>query len=137
MDRILNKPFTAPLRAFAAAAAAAAAAAVVVALVLAACGSSSHTENAVSKAPPINRPCEQVASVLSDGPDPGADPIGYAQAQVLQLRLLKLSQPKLASAVAGLATAYQEFSQADGRRGQSAVKRAQKAVNAICPGAAN
>lgn len=132
MVRVLDQLLTRPARAVSACAVA-----VVAALALAACGSSSHTENAVSKSPPINRPCEQVASILSDGPDPGADPVGYAQAQVLQLRLLKISQPKLATAVSDLANAYQAFSQADGHGGQSAVKRTQKAVNAICPGAAN
>jgi hypothetical protein len=29
---------------------------------------------------------------LSDGQDPGADPVGYAQAQVLQLRQLTISE---------------------------------------------
>jgi hypothetical protein len=132
MTRVLDQPLARPVRAVTACVVA-----VVAALVLAACGSSSHTANLASKAPPINRPCEQVSSVLSDGPDPGADPVGYAQAQVLQLRMLKLSEPKLATAVAGLASAYQAFSQADGHSDQSAVNQAQKAVNAICPGAAN
>ncbi len=39
--------------------------------------------------PPARRSkqtCKQVEAVLSDGPDPEADPVGYAQAQILPLR---------------------------------------------------
>jgi len=107
---------------------------------LTACGSSSHpsTKRAAGfTVPPIDAPCQQVAAVLSDGPDPGADPVGYAQAQVLQLRLLKLSHSKLADAVDRLAWAYERFSASDGRAGTRAVNAAQNAVNVICPGAAN
>jgi hypothetical protein len=108
---------------------------------LAACGSSSHTSATTAagfKVPPIDAPCQQVAAVLSNGPDPGADPLGYAQAQIRQLRLLKLSEPKLAGAVSALASAYQRFSDTNGSAtAKVAVSKTSKAVNAICPGAAS
>ena len=106
---------------------------------LAACGSSSHSSTAasVAKAPPINSPCQQIQAVLSDGPDPSVDPVGYAQAQVLQLRKLDLHKPALAGAVRKLASAYQQFSESNGSSAdKTTVKAAVKAVNTICPGAA-
>jgi hypothetical protein len=109
------------------------------AAVLAGCGSSSHssTADSVAKAPPINSPCQQIQAVLSDGPDPSVDPVGYAQAQVLQLRKLHLDKPALAGAVSHLASAYQQFSQSNGSSNDKlTVKAAVKAVNTICPGAA-
>jgi hypothetical protein len=88
--------------------------------------------------PSIEAPCEQVAAVLSDGPDPGVDPVGYAQAQILQLRKLKLSGHRLGRAVLDLAAAYAGYARSDGtnRSAKVTVKRSEKAVNAICPGAA-
>jgi hypothetical protein len=87
---------------------------------------------------PINAPCQQVAAVLSDGPDPGADPVGYAQAQIIQLRKLKLSDKKLEREVRALASAYALYVETDGRSkaAKAAVNKAEKAVNATCPGAA-
>lgn len=90
-----------------------------------------------AKMPPIDAPCQQVAAVLSDGPDPGADPVGYAEAQILQLRKLKLSDTKLEKAVRDLASAYQAYVSADGKSktAKTAVRKAAKAVNTICPAA--
>jgi hypothetical protein len=111
--------------------------ATVTALALAACGSASHPAKATGfKVPPIEAPCQQVAAVLSDGPDPGADPVGYAQAQIIQLRDLKLSHTKLEKAVVALASAYQRYSNTHGKSepAKAAVNKTSKAVNAICPG---
>lgn len=82
-----------------------------------------------------------MADVLSDGPDPTADPAGYAEAQVLPLRQLTITgDPALAKAVAALAAAYQAYSTATGQANKAAalqVSSAEAAVNNICPGAAN
>ena len=56
--------------------------------------------------------------MLADGPDPDADPVGYAQAQVLPLRQLKISDTTLQKAVQKLATAYQAYAASD-RRSQT------------------
>ena len=109
---------------------------------LAAC-SSSATSSASSTAlygTSLSQQCTQVADVLSDGPDPDADPVGYAEAQVLPLRQLKLSDARLHADVLALASAYQTFSISTGSAGTAAaltVSKAEQAVNAICPGAAN
>jgi hypothetical protein len=84
--------------------------------------------------------CTAVADVLSDGPDPTADPVGYAQAQVLPLRQLKVTDAPLRAAVTALADAYQAYSTSTGSANTAAAVQASKAeaaVNAICPGAAN
>jgi len=84
--------------------------------------------------------CTAVADVLSDGPDPTADPAGYAEAQVLPLHQLRLTITPLRTAVTRLAGAYQAYAASTGAAGTAAalqVSRAEAAVNAICPGAAN
>jgi len=109
------------------------------ALTVAACGSSSSRSSTAILGTAIQQDCTAVADVLSDGPDPGADAVGYAQAQVLPLRQLDIGDATLRRAVLALAAAYQTFSTASGA-GRSAaavqVTKAEKAVNAICPQAA-
>jgi hypothetical protein len=88
----------------------------------------------------MQQQCTSVADVLSDGPDPTADPVGYAQAQVLPLRQVKITDAPLRRAVQRLATAYQAYATSAGAAGTTAALQASKAeaaVNAICPGAAN
>jgi hypothetical protein len=72
--------------------------------------------------------------VLADGPDPGTDAVGYAQAQVLPLRQLKIGDAALRGDVLALAGAYQAFSTRSGSA--AAVAKAEKSVNAVCPQAA-
>jgi hypothetical protein len=79
--------------------------------------------------------CTQVSATLSDGPDPGSDPIGYAEAQVRPLRELRLADGELRTAVSRLADAYaavftsNDTSAAASRRLSAAVA----ALNKICP----
>jgi hypothetical protein len=102
-----------------------------------AAGGFAFSTSARAKTPPIDAPCQEVAAVLSDGPDPGADPVGYAEAQIIQLRKLKLPDAKLEKAVRHLASAYQAYVEADGKSkgARAAVRKAAKAVNTICPAA--
>ena len=39
--------------------------------------------------------CEQVGDVLADGPDPDADPVGHAEAQILPLRQIHIPDATL------------------------------------------
>ena len=81
-----------------------------------------------------------MADVLSDGPDPDADPVGYAQAQVLPLRQLSISDASLHRTVLTLAGAYETFStSSSSNRAASgaAVTKAENEVNKICPQAAS
>jgi hypothetical protein len=83
--------------------------------------------------------CQQVSAVLSDGPDPGADPVGYAEAQILPLRRISAPNPALHAAISQLADAYQQFFSSDGKSADAkqAVSAASKKLNSICPGAAS
>lgn len=107
----------------------------------AACGSSSSSpSSAAVLGSALQQECTAVADVLSDGPDPGADPVGYAQAQVLPLRQLTIGNAALHRDVLALADAYQAFStgaSAGGSAAAAQVAKAEKAVNSICPGAAS
>jgi hypothetical protein len=102
-----------------------------------ACSSSSHSSALLGSS--FQQDCTNVSDVLSDGPDPDADTVGYAEAQVLPLEQLKISEPDLKTAVENLASAYRAYSSSTGAvQDQAAVQttKAEDAVNAICPGAA-
>ncbi len=110
------------------------------ALLLAGCGSSSSSSSAASSAPvvPAASICTQVADVLGDGPDPDADPVGYAEAQIGPLAALHPSNPALRNAVTALDAAFrQEFAHGATHATKVAVTAGQHRVNAVCPGAAS
>jgi hypothetical protein len=112
---------------------AAVATALALAALLAACGSSSTST--LSSAQVKQQTCKQLEAVLSDGPEPEADPVGHAQAQVLPLRQIDTSDARLHQAIDTLASAYQAFSSSDGRgSAKSAVSSATKAIEHLCPG---
>lgn len=108
--------------------------------VLAAAGVLAGCSSSVSSSPAaatVRGECQQVAAVLSDGPDPTADPVGYAEAQIQPLRELRLSDDTLRKDVEALADAYQQFFEADGAGTAvtKAVAAAGHRVDGICPGA--
>lgn len=80
-----------------------------------------------------------VGDALSDGPDPGSDAVGYAQAQVLPLKALKLNESSVRTAVDRLDAAFGAVVDATTSSAQSKaaaqVTSAENAVNALCPGA--
>jgi hypothetical protein len=80
--------------------------------------------------------CTRVADVLSDGPDPTADPVGYALAQVLPLREISTSDRALKKDLDALASAYETVYKTGNKKGtEAAVAIAGKKVGTICPGA--
>jgi hypothetical protein len=103
---------------------------------LTSCGASAGSGAASS--PAAKSACQKVGAALSDGPDPDADPIGYALAQVLPLRAIKVpSDQSLQRAIDNLASAYRTFYDENGAGGgaRRAVGQAAKKINALCPGA--
>lgn len=105
-----------------------------VVMALAGCGSSS-TSKPLTSAEVKQQTCKRVEAVLSDGPEPEADPVGYAQAQVLPLHEIHTTNARLASAIGTLASAYQQLSQTNGASGaKAAVNGATKTIKALCPG---
>jgi hypothetical protein len=100
---------------------------------LAACGSSGAS---VSGHSALQATCTQISGVLANGPDPDADPLGYAEAQILPLRQIKTSDASLQAAVDSLASAYQSVTATKGSKtANQAVAAASSQVEQICPGA--
>jgi hypothetical protein len=105
--------------------------------ILTACGSS--PARAGSAGASISATCTAVGAALSDGPDPDADPVGYAAAQIRPLRAIQTSDQALRAAVRDLAAAYARIfasNDASAVASKAATAAAAK-VNAICPGAAS
>ena len=111
------------------------AAAVLVPAALSGCGSSAPPPAPSS----LGETCSQIAAVLSDGPDPGVDPVGYAQAQVIPLRGVHTADHALQQAIDRLAGAYRTFFVDDGRGAgaKHGLSVASAAIDAICPGASS
>jgi hypothetical protein len=103
------------------------------ALLLSACGSSAQAAAATKQT------CQQVSAVLSDGPDPDSDPVGYAEAQVSPLREVHPQDTALRDAISQLADAYQEYFASNGTSStaKEAVAVASKTIDSFCPGAAS
>jgi len=101
-------------------------------LVLSACGSD---PSAANHAKIVKAACVKIAAVLSDGPDPSADPVGYAEAQILPLSKIKVRDATLQTAIHYLDVEYRLFYQTNGAPSASrAVKAAMKIVDVYCPG---
>jgi hypothetical protein len=103
-------------------------------LALAACGSSAASPTASTSAE-VKQACQQIEAVLSDGPDPSADPVGYAQAQVLPLRQIRTSDGRLHETIDALASAYHAYSSSGGASApaKGAAETAIHAINRACP----
>jgi hypothetical protein len=87
----------------------------------------------------VRATCARVSAVLSDGPDPDSDPVGYAEAQILPLGQIHTSDAQLRAAIGKLASAYRAFFASNGNSSSAklAVAAASKRVNSFCPGAAS
>jgi len=109
------------------------------ALVLAACGAGSSARAAGSTSSAVSAACSEVAAAQSDGPDPSADPVGYAEAQIKPLRAISTSDSELRTAINGLASAYARVFESSGKNSEAAraVATESRKVNAICPGNAS
>jgi hypothetical protein len=104
-------------------------------VLLGACGSSSKPASSAQSAQVKQQACKQVEAALSDGPEPQADPVGYAQAQVLPLRQIHTTDGTLQQAIDTLAGAYQAFSSTHGAsQAKNAVSSASKTIEHLCPG---
>jgi len=86
--------------------------------------------------PAVQATCTHVTAILSDGPDPTADPVGYAEAQIVPLDGVHSSDRPLQKAMLGLDAAYRAFYMSDGSAGAQAEETHWGSVlDAICPGA--
>jgi hypothetical protein len=105
--------------------------------ILTACGSGPARSAASGVS--VSATCTALSAALSDGPDPDADPVGYAEAQIKPLRAIHASEQKLRAAIGDLAVAYARVFATNGESAAAskAVTAAAAKVNAICPGAAS
>ncbi len=95
------------------------------------------SSTAASAGQAVRVECQHVSAVLSDGPDPTADPVGYAEAQILPMSQLHITDGALRSAADELDAAFRAVYDTNGSASATAEQtRAGTAVNAICPGAA-
>jgi hypothetical protein len=113
-----------------------AATALAIMLPVSACSASAGTSASGTSAA-ASETCQQVSAALSDGPDPGTDPVGYAEAQILPLRQIRTSDPALGKAIDTLADAYSGYFAANGtgKTARAALTTAINRVNSLCPGA--
>jgi hypothetical protein len=106
-----------------------------------AAGTSSTTSGggvtaALAKAPAST--CQLLNDVFSDGPDPDADPVGYALSQILPLRNLESSDSALMATVSKLESDDEDLVKANGADSlaAAAIKKDDKAIDSACPGVA-
>jgi hypothetical protein len=117
------------------------AALVLVVMLVCACSSSapSTAKGTVGNAAATKNTCQQISAVLGDGPDPDADPVGYAEAQIIPLRRINAPDQALRGVISQLAHAYQQFFASNGKssNAKEAIALASKKLNSLCPGAAS
>jgi hypothetical protein len=97
------------------------------------------TPSSDTSAQEVRSACQQVNAALSDGPDPQADPVGYALAQVVPLRRVAptTSDPTLRQAIDRLLADF-EAQYRDTAKVASVNKAADTAlarVRSLCPAA--
>jgi hypothetical protein len=102
----------------------------------AACGSSGGGATA-AKAPPAL--CQKILGVLSDGPDPDADPVGYALSQIKPLGQIETSDHPVRVTLDTLVAADRALVNSNGsdHAATTAIARADKALDTACPGVAS
>jgi hypothetical protein len=106
-------------------------------LPVSACSSAATSSTSLTSVSAAMATCNVVSAVLADGPDPDADPIGYAQAQILPLRQIHTADATLSKAITGLAGAYSGYSATNGasKTVTATLNAAINRINALCPGA--
>jgi hypothetical protein len=105
---------------------------------LAACSSSSSGgSSGQSQAPAAV--CQKVLAVLSDGPDPDADPVGYALSQIAPLGQIHTSDQEVAQRLSDLISADQQLVQSNGsdHAATKSIAKDDADLNKVCPGVAS
>src|SRR5579859_6815001 len=106
------------------------------ATMVSACGPSGRATATAASTAVAEPTCEQVGDALSDGPDPGSDSVGYAEAQIKPLRQIHATSATLGQAITSLAGAYSRYYQANGTGpAKPALNAAIKRINKLCPDA--
>jgi hypothetical protein len=104
-----------------------------------ACGAGSPSGATVTSAHAPTAVCQKVLGVLSDGPDPDADPVGYALSQILPLGQIHTSDRAVSTTLRSLIRADRALVTSDGadKTAKTGIKKADKSLNKACPGVAS
>jgi len=80
--------------------------------------------------------CETLNGIFSNGPDPDADPVGYALSQIKPLGQVHTSDDAVHSDLTKLIAADRALVQANGsdHKAKVAIKKDDHLVNQACPG---
>lgn len=107
------------------------------ALVLAACRSTASGGASSQPKAPV-AVCQKVLAVLSDGPDPDVDPVGYALSQITPLGEIHTSDAALAQRLSNLIVADKALVSADGsdHAATKSIAKDDAGLNKVCPGVA-
>jgi hypothetical protein len=102
-------------------------------------GCSASSGGAAKPAAAPTAVCQKVLAVLSDGPDPDADPVGYALSQILPLGKIHTSDQTVRADLSSLIAGDRRLVSSKGRdrAAKTAIKKADDALNAVCPGVAS
>jgi hypothetical protein len=104
-----------------------------------ACGSSGPSGASINSAHAPAAVCQKILGVLSDGPDPDVDPVGYALSQILPLGQIHTSDHSVSTTLHTLVKddrALVKFNGSD-KAAKSGIKKADKSLNKACPGVAS
>ncbi len=104
---------------------------------VAACGSGGGGGGAAQATAPAAL-CQQILGVLSDGPDPAADPVGYALSQIKQLSEIRSSDTSVIDTLHTLVAADRALVSSNGvdHAASRTIARSHRALNVVCPGVA-
>jgi hypothetical protein len=104
---------------------------------LAACSSGSSGGGS-SQAQAPTAVCQKVLAVLSDGPDPDADPVGYALSQIARLGQIHTSDHAHAQQLSDLIAADHSLVSTSGgdRAATESVAKDDEHLNKVCAGVA-
>ena len=102
-------------------------------------GASTPSGAAVKSAHAPTALCQKVLAVLSDGPDPGADPVGYALSQILPLGQIHTSDHAVSTTLHSLIENDRALVKSKGsdKSAKKAIKKADNSLNKACPGVAS
>ena len=102
-------------------------------------GCSSSGGGAAKAAAAPTAVCQKILAVFSDGPDPDADPVGYALSQILPLGQIHTSDQPVSTALHSLITADHALVKSNGadKTAKADIKKADDSLNTACPGVAS
>lgn len=104
---------------------------------LAACGSSSSGGSSGQTQAPATV-CQKVLAVLSDGPDPDPDPVGYALSQIAPMGQIHTSDDAVTQRLSDLITVDRALVSSNGsdHAATKSVAKDDADLNKVCPGVA-